>query len=291
MSHTSGFEDLAIGGRIFVRSSADVLPLDTYLKTQMPARVRPPGELTAYSNYGSYLAAYIIEQVSGVPFDRYVEENILLPLDMDNTTFNQPLPQILASNMSNGYVYSNNAYTAKPFEYVQIWSAGSMSSTSEDMAKFMIAHLQNGRYGNSRILQEATARQMHSRLFTGDPKVNGMAYGFWEMNPDNPRVIGHGGDTILFHTQLVLIPESQLGLFISCNEQASEPAVNELLQAFMDHYYPVSPPPVTEPISGFEKNASLFAGSYRPTRSAYTNYEKLGSLFQEIQVSPGPTVQ
>jgi hypothetical protein len=115
-----------------------------------------------------------------------------------------------------------------------------------------------------------------------------MAYGFWEMNQHNPRAIGHGGDTILFHTLLVLIPESNLGLFISANEQSGEPAVYELLQTFMDHYYPVPPSPVLEPIPGFEENISQFSGSYRPTRSAYTNFEKVSVLFQEIQVSPSP---
>ncbi len=288
MAHTPGFEDLAIGGRVFVRNASDVMPLDEYLEEKMPARVRPPGEVTAYSNYGSTQAAYIIEQMSGKPFDEYVEENILHPLDMDNTTFDQPLPSRLVSNISNGYVYSNNAYTAKPFEYLQAWPAGSMSSTSEDMAKFMIAHLQNGQYGNTSIMDEATAKQMHSQLFTNDPKVNGMAYGFWEMRLNNQSMILHGGDTILFHTILVLIPESNLGLFISANEQSSEPAVYELLQTFMDQYYPVPPPPVPEPIPRFEENVSQFSGSYRPTRSAYTNFEKVGTLFQEIQVSSGP---
>ena len=162
MTHTPGFEDLATGGRLFVRNETDVIPLGENLKDKMPARVRPPGEFTAYSNYGSALAAYIVEQVSGMPFDKYVEEEILLPLNMNSSSFQQPLPPRLASNMSNGYLYSNNAYTVEPFEYVQVWPAGSLSSTSEDMAKFMIAHLQNGRYGNSRILQEATAQRMHA---------------------------------------------------------------------------------------------------------------------------------
>jgi hypothetical protein len=163
-----------------------------------------------------------------------------------------------------------------------------MSSTSEDMAKFMIAHLQNGTYRNKRILQETTTRQMHTLLFTNDPRVNGMTYGFWEIRQDPPRAVGHGGDTILFHTLLVLIPEDRTGIFISSNELAAEPAVHELLQTFMDHYYPASPSQISEPVSGFEENASLFAGSYRQTRSAYTNFEKLLSLFQEIQVSQGP---
>ena len=72
------------------------------LKDKMPARVRPPGEFTAYSNYGSALAAYIVEQVSGMPFDKYVDEEILLPLNMNSSSFQQPLPPRLASNMSNG---------------------------------------------------------------------------------------------------------------------------------------------------------------------------------------------
>jgi hypothetical protein len=180
-----------------------------------------------------------------------------------------------------------NAYITKPFEYVQIWPAGSMSSTSEDMAKFMIAHLQNGRYGNSSILNEATAQQMHSQLFTNDPKVSGWTYGFWEMRLNNQSMIGHGGDTILFHTLLELLPEHNLGIFVSFNEQASEPAGGELLQTFMDHYYPVPSQPAPKPFAGSENDSSKFAGSYRPTRSSYTNFERVSSLFQEVQVNPG----
>lgn len=288
MTHTPGFEDLATGGRLFVSNRTDLIPFEDILKDKMPARVRQPGEVTAYSNYGSALAAYVVEQVSGMPFDKYVEEKILLPLNMSNSSFQQPLPPRLASNMSNGYLYSNNAYTAEPFEYVQVWPAGSMSSTSEDMAKFMMAHLQNGLYGNRRILQDATAKKMHSHLFANDPKVNGWTYGFWEMQLNNQSVIGHGGDTILFHTLLELLPEHDLGIFVSFNEQASEPAGSELLQTFMDHYYPVPPKPAPKPIPGFENNSSRFVGSYRPTRSAYTNFERVSSLFQEVQVNPGP---
>lgn len=287
MTHTSGFEDLATGGRLFVGNETDIVPMGEYLKDKMPARVRPPGEVTAYSNYGSTMAAYIVEQVSGMPFDKYVEKKILLPLSMNNSSFQQPLSPRLASNMSNGYLYSNNAFIAQPFENVQVWPAGSMSTTSEDIAKFMIAHLQNGRYGNSRILNEATAQQMHSQLFTNDPKVSGWTYGFWEMRLNNQSMIGHGGDTILFHTLLELIPEQNLGIFVSFNEQASEPAGGELLQIFMDHYYPVPSQPLPKPIPGFENNSNKLAGSYRSTRSAYTNFERVSSLFQEVQVNPG----
>jgi hypothetical protein len=129
---------------------------------------------------------------------------------------------------------------------------------------------------------------MHSQLFTNDPRVSGWAYGFWEMELNNQSIIGHGGDTILFHTLLQLIPKDNLGIFISMNELASEPASVELLQAFMDHYYPVLPASVRTAIPEFEKNASRFTGSYRSARSAYSNFEKVSSLFGQVQVYPGP---
>ncbi len=291
ISHTSGFEDLAAGGRIFVHNASDIIPQEEYLKDRMPARVRPPGTVTAYSNYGSTLAAYIVEQVSKKPFEEYVHENILLPLDMKNTTYKQPPQPNLASHMAKGYLYTNDAFSEEPFEFLQPWPAGSMSSTSEDMARFMIAHLQNGRYDDRRIMDEATAERMHSRLFSNDPKVSGMAYGFYEMELNNQSMILHGGDTILFHTQLVLLPKSNLGLFVSYNSpsgESGEQAGQDLMRAFMDHYYPPDAEDLHKSISGSGENLTLFVGSYRPARSAFTTFEKAGNLFSQVKVSTGP---
>ncbi len=98
----------------------------------MPARVRLPGELLAYSNYGTGLAGYIVEQVSGMPFEQYVEENILKPLDKYNSTFQQPLPLYLQADMAVGYTYRNGVYRAEPFEYIHIPPAGAMSVLETD---------------------------------------------------------------------------------------------------------------------------------------------------------------
>ncbi|MFV9630163.1 MAG: serine hydrolase domain-containing protein [Methanosarcinales archaeon] len=87
MTHTAGFEDYH---RIFARSADDIEPLGEYLANNMPARVRPPGEFIAYSNYGTSLAGYIVEEVSSMPFDVYIEENIYKPLDIQRSTFRQP---------------------------------------------------------------------------------------------------------------------------------------------------------------------------------------------------------
>ena len=106
-------------------------------------------------------------------------------------------------------------------------------------------------------------------------------------------MILHGGDTILFHTQLVLLPESNLGLFVSYNSpsgESGEQAGRDLLQAFMDHYYPLAAADTDMPksISGSGENLTHFVGSYRPARSAFTTFEKAGTLFSQVKVSTGP---
>ena len=289
MTHTAGFED---HGRIFARSADDVKPLGVYLANNMPARVRSPGEFTAYSNHGTALAGYIVEEVSGMPFDDYIEENIYKPLDMQHSTFRQPIPPELAPNMAVGYTYENGAYKAEEFEYLNgLMPAGSMSATSTDMANFMIAHLEDGRYGGVRILQEATAQEMHRRHFTHDPRINGMCYGFYEGRLNDQKIIEHGGDTIYFHSLLVLLPEENVGLFVSFNSIDTEPenplggARVELLQAFLDRYYPVPDSSSLQPPADFQQRAGQFTGSYGITRTVYTTYEKLMGLMMKFDVS------
>jgi len=279
MTHTAGFEDRNVG--TVAQTADDIEPLGDYLAHNMPSRVRPPGEVTAYSNYGVALAGYVIEQVSGMPFDDYIEANILNPLNMHHTTTRQPLPSDLAQDMSMCYTYADGAYQAgDPFLYMQIQPAGAMRTTVTDIANFMIAHLQNGIYGNSRILQNATAEQMHTQLFTNDPRVNGNAHGFWEMNLNSLRILYHYGLTSSFASFLFLLPEQNLGLFVSYNSLGGNQAEIRLLRTFLDRYYPITNPAAPS----FSQQASRFAGSYRANRMAYTTFEKAAAIFSQVDV-------
>jgi CubicO group peptidase (beta-lactamase class C family) len=144
--------------------------------------VRPAGELSTYSNYGAALAGTIVEQVSGQPFEQYVEEHILKPLDMQHTTLRQPIPANLIDDLAMGYTYSDGAFHIEPFVYIQTPPAGSMFTTATDMAHFMIAQLEGGQLGDAHILLASTAQQMQQPLFTNDTHAGGWAYGFMEMN-------------------------------------------------------------------------------------------------------------
>jgi len=283
LTHTPGFEDHVIG--LFARTPDKLLPLGKILADDMPARVRPPGQLASYSNYGTALAGYIVEQVSGVSWDEYIEKNILQPLEMSHTTGRQPIPENLAADMSKGYNYSGGEYKGKEFEFIPLQPAGSMSAAAIDMARFMIAHLQQGRYGSARILSETTAQQMRRQIFTHAKQLNGILHGFYEMSSNGQRIFGHGGDTLWFHTQLALFPESNVGLFVSYNSDTGAPARNELVKAFIDRYYPAQDQPRPSPSADFKQRASQFEGSYTAIRRSHTTLAKLAALVSVIKIS------
>jgi CubicO group peptidase (beta-lactamase class C family) len=213
MTHTTGFEETAKD--LFVGSAEDLRPTGEYLRVHMPARIFPPGTTPAYSNYATTMAAYIVERVSGQNFNDYVEEHIFRPLNMTHATFRQPLPEALKPSMSNGYILGSGE--PKPFEFVQVAPAGSLSASAVDMTHFMIAHLQNGRYGDQQILKPETAIQMHARQAGWPRSMNAMCLGFYEQWLVGHRSIGHGGDTVSFHSNLHLILDANVGLFVSYN--------------------------------------------------------------------------
>src|SRR5262245_59674944 len=148
LTHTPGFEEQI---KDLFETKPSTPNLGQYLKTHIPKRIYPPGTVPAYSNYATAVAGYIVERVSGRPFEQYVDENILKPLKMTHSMFAQPLPSNLAPLMSGGYRLGSDS--AGPFEIVNPFPAGSLSSSAADMAQFMMAHLQDGQLGDVRILK------------------------------------------------------------------------------------------------------------------------------------------
>ena len=286
MTHTPGFEDSPV--RIMVARAEDLEPLGTYVKDYVPARVFPPGEVPAYSNYGAALAGYLVEVVSGVPFEQYVEENIFEPLGMARTTSREPVPPALEPDVAVGYTFEDGVFKPQDFEWVEAYPAGSVSATATDMARFMAAHLQEGRYGSRRILGEAAAREMHRRLFTPDPRVNGWAHGFMEMTLNGERFIWHGGSTVYFHTALALFPEHGAGVFVSYNSPDGKRARLDLLDAFADRYFPAGKAPAPEPGPGAARAVARYAGSYVRSRGVFTRLMKFSGFLDPTTLKVTP---
>lgn len=282
MTHTPGFEDHVIG--LFARDPARVRPLAEVLQAEMPVRVRPPGQVASYSNHGTGIAAHVVEQVSGMEWNAYVEERILGPLGMARTTFRQPVPEALMADVSRGYRYAGGAFVEEGFEYIPLTAAGGASATATDLARFMRAHLNLGRLGDAVILDSTTARRMQATLFEPAPGLNGMAHGFIEMDRNGYRVIGHGGALLSFHSVLALLPEEGVGLFVAFNATGGGGAPEEVYEAFMDRFYP-APVPVLVADATARDRLNRYAGAFRSVRYSHTTLARLGAAFGSIDVS------
>jgi CubicO group peptidase (beta-lactamase class C family) len=291
LTHTVGLEDGGVG-YLMARSPQQIVPLARSLSEHQPARVRPVGTSgeglsSSYSNWATSLAVLIVANVSGVSFEDYVEANILRPLGMDSSTFKEPLPEALEKRMSVGYTFEAGAFKPQGYEFIANFGpAGALAATATDMARFMIAHLQQGAIGDARILKPETVRAMHERVYSPHPAVGGSGLGFYETYANGRRIIGHGGDTNYFHSELGLLEQEGIGFFASVNSGGKAALVpRHFVRAFMDHYFPAKLPEVKPP-ADFATRAARYAGRYRALRHSYTRFEKVFALAGGTAVAP-----
>jgi CubicO group peptidase (beta-lactamase class C family) len=288
-TNSAGFEVQDACGRSVVIDPAKMPSLHDYIAHDMPARTRPAGEATSYSNYGVALEGYLVEQASGVPYDQYMDQNIFAPLGMHNSTSRQPVPDGLAAHLAKGYFCTGSGYRAGSFEYVIPAPSGSISATATDIAHYLIARLHDGKYDNGNILNQSTAAMMLTREFSNDPRLNGMAYGMVEYNINERRVLIKYGDTLLFNSFICLLPGEDLGIFVAFNGDQGSKAYMNVLQGFFDHYYPPGSPAVPVSMAGYRERAPGYAGTYYSTRTAYTTIEKvIGGVSQQYTVVANP---
>jgi CubicO group peptidase (beta-lactamase class C family) len=278
MTHTPGFGDVFKDGD---RSTGDVPSLGAVVKRMLPDRIYEPGTTPAYSNYATALAGYVVERVSGTPFEAYVENHIFQPLGMAHSTFRQPLPADLAPLMAKGY--STASGDAKPFELISVPPAGGASMSGADMAKFMIAHLNDG----AGLIQPQTARVLHDPTHIVLPGVNRMALGFYEQQVNGISAIGHGGDLSYFHSYLWLMPDQKIGVYVSMNSAGANDQNFlirlALFQAFGDRYFPApAKTPVELPTA--KAHAKMLTGHYLASRGSFTNFLDASNFLEQTSI-------
>jgi len=284
MTHTAGFEEAV--KELISEDPSTLVPLGDTVKRWVPVRIFKAGTMPAYSNYATGVAGYIVERVSGQNFDDYLDQHIFSPLGMAHSSFRQPLPKALMAGMAQGY---ENA-TGKPqgYELINLSPAGALAATGADMAKFMIAHLQNGALGDQRILSEETAKKMHGTPLTIIPNVNRMLLGFYETSTNGHRIISHGGDTQYFHSDLHLFVDDGVGYFISFSSAGKEGAVGPLREAFYrsfaDRYFPGPAVEGKVDEATAKAHAAEIAGSYISSRRAETSFLSVLNLLQPEKV-------
>ena len=289
MNHRGGFEE---GLKDILWTNPHGVPsTEAYLKEHKRPMLFAPGEDPAYSNYGAALAGYIVERISKEPYERYIERHILVPLGMTHTSFDQPLPERFAAAVSKGY--RTASAPPGPYELIVTRPAGSGTTTAADMSHFMIAHLQDGRFGDAEILQVETAKRMHSPSLEAPPGFSTMAHGFFLELHNGRTVIGHGGDTIFFHNEFNLLPAEAVGIDFTFNSRGRGDAVylarEALFDGFMERYFPNSAAPVDPPaLATAIADAQVIAGRYESSRRIEHGFLSLFYVLQQSVISANP---
>ena len=287
LTHTPGLEDGGLG-YLFAASPDDLVPLAESLARYAPTQQWPPGTVAAYSNWTTALAGLVVANVSGMTFEEYVSRNIFEPLGMHNSSFDEPLPPPLDANMATGYFNAGKGLEVLGYEYIKNFGpAGALAATADDMARFITAHVSGVTEDGPRLLRRETAQLMHSRLFGPVDGLPGMAHGFIEVWHNGQRFVSHGGDTIAFHTELIIDPESGFGFYVSFNAPDGALARDVVARAVLDYFYPQVATADSDAPEGTAERVAKIAGAYRVNRRSHTKMEAVAGLAADIPIVPG----
>lgn len=317
LTHTAGFEERIRG---LIGPEGTPVDLRAALATDPPEQVYRPGTVPAYSNYGNALAGYVVERVSGEPFEQYVREHVLEPAGMTTATFEQPVPADLRDRQALGYGTASGPSTG--VEVVGVAPAGALSASAADMARFMLALLGEPATGTPVLDADTLALMQQPALgedalgtLAGGPR---MGLGFFQEDRNGHRVVGHGGDTNAFHSHLQLYPDERTGVFVTVNGSGAGALDTlelreQLMQGFADRYFPATdgtpagtdaPTDDTPPATGAldadtaRAHAALLAGAYtnsRAMRSTFLHATELLAVTEvtaqddgRVLITPGP---
>jgi CubicO group peptidase (beta-lactamase class C family) len=228
LNQTSGMSTLA--GMICVDDSDDSPDA-----TEHQARAfstlklnRPVGASFQYCNLNYNLLGLVIEAASGQSYAEYVQEHIFTPLDMRHTYTSQVRAK------QNGLAMGHRYWFGIPIAAHNIpippssLPAGGLISTSEDIAHYLIAHLNSGRYGEAQIISSAGIDELHRDV--AEQRVLGTsvtAYGMgWFVDKlDGTKLVSHGGNVPDFSAFVGLLPEQKKGVVLLVNADHGFPFI------------------------------------------------------------------
>lgn len=226
MNHQAGFQEMYF---IQTVNEDEIVSLEQALSQNQPKQVYKPGTVTAYSNWGASLAAYIVQNISGVDYAEYVRENIFKPLDMKHTSINADLSdnmwvkeqrEKLICYDINGDKVPNNGDG-----YCILYPAGSATGTIDDFLTFAKTITPNGNKECPLFKNQETFKEMYTATsYYGDSGVPNNYHGFFA-NQLGVEILGHGGNTFGCSSMIQFDPTTGLGMVVMTN-QAHESVYN-----------------------------------------------------------------
>lgn len=278
LTHSAGFEDGYIGHFWAIDEASDRSLEETVARFQ-PAQVRPPGVRVVYSNHGTSVVGLIIERRSGLPYAEYMRTRVLEPLGMVRSGFRDAHAPDEDPALAHSYTWRNGRYLRPDWAWMHAgWMpAGGMLATAHEMTLFMRAQLGDG----GGLLRAETLARMHEPLIGNHPFVTPNAHGFWRNEHWGYATLQHGGSIFGFMSNMVLVPELDLGIFISTNAVPGLRLTSTLPRRIIGQFYPRRLEiPAANPAAELDE----YAGNYRAQRRSYTTVEKFAAGLSRLEI-------
>ena len=255
LTHTAGFDQIGLGRH--VQRADQVVPLDEFLDGNL-VRIRRPGEVSTYDTYGITLLGLLIEEVSGLSYEGYLQKHLFEPLGMHRSGV--LVPPALLPDVAVGYTFAGQ-WSAQPWEFMNTDPASTVNSTVTDMAQLIKMLLAGGSYGEHRLLERSTIKAMMSRQFTNHPDQPGYGLTFWEDVGNGFAAWSHGGSMNGFGSILLLAPQHDLGVYLSYTQESGRLAGRVMHTLANAVFSNLKNPPQRPRLEG-EVDLSRFAGRY-----------------------------
>lgn len=267
MNHNAGFQD--VYADLFVKEHDAIRTLEDSLKAHEPEQIYEPGTVTAYSNWGVALAAYIVERISGESFDDYVHQYIFEPLDMKHSALSVDLSDNIWVQEKRKEL---QCYTADGtlipdcFYYITLYPAGMCTSTLADFETFGKALLNE----NSMLFgKEGTWKTFFTpTAYLGDSDVPSNYHGLW-VEAYGVETVGHGGNTVGCSSHLLLDLHNGIGAIVMTNQSEESVYNSEMMELIFGEF---------SEQDYFETKRRDPEGIYRPARTIRTGPFKIMSL-------------
>ncbi|MDM8101917.1 MULTISPECIES: serine hydrolase domain-containing protein [Oceanobacillus] len=278
MHHNAGFEEYIFD--LLFESPEQLVDLEESLKLAEPEQVYKPGEVVAYSNYSTSLAAYIIEEITGQPFYDYVNEHIFDELEMNHSTMHLPVEdnQEITRHKGIGYFPGENGdFMESQSFYISMYPSGGINGTAADLAKFAQALMPSEPEKTSLFQEDQTLQKLLTTSYAPEEGVPGLAHGFWEYDGEY-RGLTHSGNTVAYSSNMQIVPEDNFAIVILTN-QADE---IDLLFGLTDELVGRGDQTVRENLPP----AAEVEGSYLSARRTFNGFMNLYAYLAPLDVKP-----
>lgn len=271
MNHNAGWQEVPIN--INLADANQTKPLGETLKALEPQQIYKPGTVTAYSNWGAGLAGYIVEQVSGMNFYEYVNQNIFQPLHMEHTTVHPTLddnPWVKNKRLAEkGYTTDLKLITPNLY-YTTFYPCGMAMGTISDLVTF--AQALSAKDNCPLFQKQETLDIMLQPTLYFDTGYPENAHGLWVESLDG-NILGHDGNMAAFSSNLLIDKKNHIGVVVMVNQSGEEDYIHGIPDLIFQQ----------ETDTGI-RGSYTYGTYYEMGRTDKQGYAKIGSLLRTFKV-------